>query len=285
MDHPPPSLDHIILLIPDSWHSNPPAALTQIFTLYPGGTHADNKTRNTLIILPSGTYLELISFIPPEDRNREGHWWGTKPPGFIDWCLGSSDPSSVDRAKENLRKTRSKWNFEEPKRGGRKRPDGVEMKWEVTFPSKDVARGVVPFWCFDVTPRERRVPMEEAATRHPCGAESVELCLIVGEGEVRRWAGVYESIMGVQARPGEDGRMVLRLTWPGDGGEGRKSKIVVREAKDEWEESLLKASGQEAVIGKVVVICRGNEAGEMPKIIDDSVIKDCGFRIEFSGVD
>lgn len=48
------------------------------------------------------------------------------------------------------------------------KPDGTELKWEVTFP-KGIPRGNVPFWCEDVTPRDRRVPVTDASTTHPCG--------------------------------------------------------------------------------------------------------------------
>lgn len=62
--------------------------------------------------------------------------------------------------------------YAQPIAGGRKRPDGVELKWKVTFPT-GVERGVVPFWCHDVTEREKRVPVSAEATSHPCGALGV----------------------------------------------------------------------------------------------------------------
>jgi len=40
--------------------------------------------------------------------------------------------------------------------GGRVRPDGTELQWMVTFPLLST-RGVLPFFCRDLTPRERRV--------------------------------------------------------------------------------------------------------------------------------
>jgi hypothetical protein len=47
-------------------------------------------------------------------------------------------------------------------RGGRKRPDGVEMVWEITAPRKwnELEDGMSrPFFCGDVTSRELRVSM------------------------------------------------------------------------------------------------------------------------------
>jgi hypothetical protein len=56
--------------------------------------------------------------------------------------------------------------------GGRERPDGVELKWKVTFPT-GIERGAVNFWCHDVTEREKRVPLSKEAAQHPSGALGV----------------------------------------------------------------------------------------------------------------
>jgi hypothetical protein len=277
-----PSLDHIVVLVPDDWHSHPPAALTDQFTPYPGGTHGDGKTRNTLIVLPSGAYLELISFVPPEDKHREGHWWGAKPRGLIDWALTSENAKDVERAQEELRKAGSDWNYQTPKRGGRKRPDGAEVRWEVTFPTYNMPRGVVPFWCHDLTPRTVRVPTDGAV--HPCGAVSADFHLVVNKGAVREWSEVHQRIIGAKPTASENGEMVFTLSHasPVDGSKG--STIVMREAQDEWEENLLKASGHDIVMGKIVMRCLSDSRG-LPTTIDDSMIDGCGFRIEFEQVD
>lgn len=61
----------------------------------------------------------------------------------------------------------------QPLRGGsRRKLDGTVIEWHVAFPHAQ-ARGRAPFWCFDVTPRERRVPVDPALTTHPNGAKGV----------------------------------------------------------------------------------------------------------------
>lgn len=280
------SLDHIILQVPNSWHTNPPSALTENFTLYPGGLHGDGKTQNTLIVFPNGVYLELISFLPPEDTNRQGHWWGSKPLGFVDWCVAGLDAGEVQQVRESLRKAGSAWNYEELRKGGRKRPDGVELKWEVTFPSSDVRRGVVPFWCHDVTPRVLRVPNDEAATMHPCGAVGVALHLVTRESEVEKFVETYQKItmVATDSMVRKDGGWVLYLpqdhNHKGSEGVHNVSEIHLRPPLDGWEERLLESSGQEVVISEVVVEC--NKSGALPGRIDENVIKDGGFRIAFS---
>lgn len=41
--------------------------------------------------------------------------------------------------------------------GGRVRPDGTVLKWRITAPDARHGRGVLPFFCQDVTPRGWRV--------------------------------------------------------------------------------------------------------------------------------
>lgn len=148
--------------------TDPPVWLTNHFKISPGGRHADNRTENKLILFRDGTYVELIAFIDDDPARRKGHWWD-KPYGIIDYALTASEVPDFDALNERLAKTETGISYASPVAGGRTRPDGVELKWKVTFPL-GIERGNVPFWCNDVTPRERRVPVTEDATAHPCGA-------------------------------------------------------------------------------------------------------------------
>src|ERR1700749_4662001 len=122
------SLDHIILLLPASTLSSLPGSLTAAFTLYPGGTHADGKTRNTLILLQSGVYIELIAFVDDDadggGAGRQGHWGGAKVPGtVVDWCLTSGEGGDVDGVRERLASSGSEVGYEDLVKGGRRRVD------------------------------------------------------------------------------------------------------------------------------------------------------------------
>jgi hypothetical protein len=169
----PPSLDHIILLLPHSSLVQPPPSLVKSFNLTPGGRHADNKTQNKLLVFESGFYIELIAFIPPEEENKRGHWWGRKGGGFVDWAVTSGSVEDVWRVVrgDGLRESDDGGeagmpiSYERPRSGGRRRMDGVDVRWEVTFPNPGIERGNVPFWCHDVTPRELRVPSDESVVR------------------------------------------------------------------------------------------------------------------------
>jgi hypothetical protein len=76
-------LDHIVILLPAADLDNLPSALTNAFTITPGGTHADGKTYNKLVILQSGVYLEFIAFTTDSDDAKKDHWWGRKTPKSI----------------------------------------------------------------------------------------------------------------------------------------------------------------------------------------------------------
>lgn len=164
-------LDHVILLLPYPDLANPPAWLTDNLVVSPGGKHGDGKTENRLVLFADGTYLELIAFIDDDAEKRRGHWWD-KPFGVVDFALTTTKALDYSALKERLAKTETGVMYAEPQEGGRVTPDGVELQWKVTFPT-GIGRGNVPFWCHDITPRGRRVPITEDNTKHPCGASGM----------------------------------------------------------------------------------------------------------------
>jgi hypothetical protein len=173
-------LDHVILLLPYDMLASPPSWLTDNFIISPGGRHGDNKTENRLVLFRDGTYLELIAFINDDPEKRKGHWWD-KPYGVVDYAFTTAK-LDYDGLVRRLKDAGNDVSYAEPKPGRRLRPDGQELKWEITFPT-GVDRGNVPFFCTDVTPRERRVPITEENTSHPCGALGMAGMLLEIEGQ------------------------------------------------------------------------------------------------------
>ncbi|GME38374.1 hypothetical protein GTA08_BOTSDO10228 [Neofusicoccum parvum] len=198
-------LDHFIVLLPHRDILDPPSWITRHFTLSPGGRHADGKTENKLIVFQDGTYIELIAFIDDDPTNKDGHWWGDKRYGFIDWALTSPSVGDASRAAARLDEWAGKqtdqdlagFAYAQPRQGGRRKPNGEEIAWFVTFP-QGAKRGVAPFWCHDVTPRELRVPADPHDLQHPCGAVGIGN-LVVSTAASARLAGAYDAIL---ARPG-----------------------------------------------------------------------------------
>lgn len=208
-----PQIDHVIVLLPYSLVISPPSWLTSAFTISPGGRHADGLTENRLILFADGSYVELVAFIDDDPKSREGHWWD-KEFGIVDWALTntSKDQPDVTTINSRLESISSKVRYDEPVAGGRKRPDGVELRWKVTFPA-GIERGAVPFWCHDVTEREKRVPISKAATEHPCGALGVAGIRVgVDDGRVKA---VSEAIQATIGKEGE--KLVLGAPKAVDG--------------------------------------------------------------------
>jgi hypothetical protein len=242
------NLDHLILFLPVDPSTNfpkVPSFFEKNFTLTPGGTHADGLTSNILILLADGCYIELISFIDPS-KDVSSHWWafGLQNPGWTDWCL------------TNERSAQESWeaiggldgSHGEPVEGGRKRADGVDVKWAVTFPNGEhggqKSRGRVPFFCHDVTERRVRVPLSREKTGHASGVLGVkELTAIVRDEELLKETGdVYAKLFGEEGvrRGDEVYFQATRVKRVEDLDEG--ARIALRLPKDKQELKRLEKS-------------------------------------------
>jgi hypothetical protein len=242
------ALDHIIVLLPAKALDNLPKPFTEAFTITPGGTHADGKTYNKLVVLESGVYLEFIAFVNDDPSRKEGHWWGRKPPGtIVDWALTSKDVKDIERlADVGL--------YDSPRAGGRKRPDGKNVEWFVTFPRAGTERGSVPFFCHDVTPRELRVPAE--LTGHPSNVTGVRHLVVVAAKE--KISGIAEAYTAILGQPLEQDGKAWRLKEPKDltDAENITSEgpvIELREASSEEELQLVKENGGIAGIKEITL--------------------------------
>ncbi|KAF8454427.1 glyoxalase-like domain-containing protein [Kalaharituber pfeilii] len=216
-------IDHIVILLTYAELRSPPSWLTSNFTLTPGGVHADGRTENKLILFQDGSYIELIAFINDDPTLKEGHRWGKKQPGLIDFALTSpTDPGGGDSAAVNYEALKRRIStarspgaslgieFLEPVEGGRKRQDGTEVKWKVTIPTlaghgakgayASMIAGSVPFWCHDVTSRSLRVDSaDKEATTHPSGVKGIaQFSVIVPPQKLESYIDLYSLILNTK---------------------------------------------------------------------------------------
>ena len=202
-------LDHLVILVPDLEGAVGDYGRLG-FGVTPGGEHADGLTRNALVPFRDGTYLELVSFLNPDDaRDNVWGWRGFLPRGgLVDYCAASED---LREDVERLR--RLGFDVEGPHDGGRRLPDGEEVRWRSA--SVGQAGRTLPFLIEDVTPRGRRVPAGPAA-EHPNGATGI-LRLEVSAHDAR---GVSENLAALTgSAPGSPrlGSCELTVTRREDG--------------------------------------------------------------------
>lgn len=184
-------IDHIVILVHDL------AAATRDyeeigFTVIPGGDHADGASHNALIVFADGTYLELLAFKREVPEHR---WWRfvASGEGLIDWAL-LPDALADDIATAR----RYGVEFAGPITGGRRRPDGQEIVWELGNPQMPG----LPFLCADVTPRLLRVPDGSART-HANGIIGIA-GVTVALHDIQRGLEAYRALLtvGMQSQSG-----------------------------------------------------------------------------------
>ena len=124
--------------------------------------------------MPDGAYIELLCFThpeshyPPSSPSRKARLhqpWANKACGWVAYALLGAPPSSPlpplsTLLNERLRNVGSSTRYEGDVAGGRRRSDGIEIRWKVTPPAKwsEKDGGTrLPFFCGDLTPRELRV--------------------------------------------------------------------------------------------------------------------------------
>lgn len=185
-------LDHLVILVSDL--SVAVADYGRLgFGVVEGGRHADGLTANALISFADHTYLELIAFVDAGDK-RDNTWgwrqFAARGGGLIDYCMASDDlETDVARLRA------AGLTVGDAVDGGRKRPDGAELRWRsarIWQPGREL-----PFLIQDLTPRELRVPAGDA-TAHPNGITGIRE-LLIAVADVERSAAEFAKLLDVEA--------------------------------------------------------------------------------------
>jgi len=111
----------------------------------PGGQHPGRGTRNALIALGPGRYLEIIGPDPDQPPPPAARTFGIdelKEPRLVAWAAKATDleRQASDAARRGIA-------LGDVSSGSRRRPDGLLLSWRFTPPqaAMKVAGGVVPF--------------------------------------------------------------------------------------------------------------------------------------------
>lgn len=214
----PFSIDHIVIAVSDLERAMKDYAALG-FTVLPGGEHP-RGSRNALVVLADGAYLEIIAFSRPDPDFR---WWrvlNSAGEGFVDYALLPDD------FEADVARTRAAGvEINGPIDGARLRPDGVKIAWTSARPPEPD----IPFFVTDFTPRVLRVPDGEAL-HHANGVTGVA-GVTVAVRDLSVSVPRYRALIGAEplaagAVPGlgfdlvqfRIGRQVLSLAQPrGDG--------------------------------------------------------------------
>jgi hypothetical protein len=142
-----------------------------------GGPHSNHATEMALASFPDASYLELIAIQPKAEPSAVAeHYWHKfleADGGPCSWAI-----RPADFAGEVQRLRAAKIAVTDPRRSGRKRPDGFVLDWE-TAQVGPTNGGFFPFMIHDFTPREKRASPS-------------------GKPTASDWTGVVKVVIGVR---------------------------------------------------------------------------------------
>jgi glyoxalase-like protein len=162
-------LDHVSVCGPDLdalRHAFTDAGLSPDF----GGPHGNGITQMALIGFDDQSYVELIA--PVKAGVTEGSEWAKFMSGDASSCAWAVGTNVLLQDVDRLKK--AGMTVTEPKRGSRKRPDGMSVEWMTAQVGPGTAGSVLPFIIEDQTPRGWRVQTSDSAKGSPLfGVEDV----------------------------------------------------------------------------------------------------------------
>ena len=136
------TLDHVILGVPDLEQAVAEFEARTGVKPAIGGSHPGRGTRNALVSLGDGTYLEIIAPDPSQqsDLPMVVQLLQLTRPTLVGWAIGTSDPPALKRRLE-----RSGIRTDQAEPGGRVTPNGTTLRWE-TFGAVGLDRDSDPFF-------------------------------------------------------------------------------------------------------------------------------------------
>lgn len=179
-------VDHVTIAGPDL------AALSKMFAdagipVEYGGKHTNGMTEMAISSFPDGSYVELIT--PQQGADVSAHYWGpfmTQKAGPCAWAIRTTDMSA------DVRRLQAAGISAHPQKSGRKRADGVELKWETANVGPGAQGSFFPFLITDETPRERRAyPQGKPTTGRISGVKYVVVAVRDLPGAIAKYRAAF----------------------------------------------------------------------------------------------
>lgn len=195
----PLKVDHVTVCVPGLEPMRAAFTAAGIVTEY-GGKHANGISEMALTAFPDGSYLELIAPQPGVDASP--HYWGdfmTRQAGPCGWAVTSTNIEADTKrlSGAGIAVARDK--------GGRRRPDGVELRWQTATVGPPPQGSYFPFLIFDETDRNLRAyPQGHPTMAEITGVRSV----VVGVRDLARAVEQYRGAFGLN-EPGYQDDLLL----------------------------------------------------------------------------
>jgi hypothetical protein len=187
--------DHAIVLVNDLYKGIDHFKAAG-FNPFFGGVHAGGKTHNALIVFADGTYLELLAPTTPEllnnlDPNDHTNFLFllAHGEGLGGYALLSDNLTTDVEAMQQRGLALALKPI-----NGRARPDGQELRWRTATLDNG---SMTPFFLQDETPRNLRVPDDEATTTQPNGIRRIS-GLTIAVSDLVTGIKVYQQITGLE---------------------------------------------------------------------------------------
>jgi hypothetical protein len=205
------TVDHLVYATPDLQMGVERVERMLGVLASPGGQHLGRGTRNALLSLGPGAYLEIIGPDPEQSPPAQPRPFGIddlKEPRLVTWA---AKEKNLEQLASNAERRGLKLG--EVISGSRRRADGVMLSWRYTDPRTVVADGVVPFFIdWGNTPHPATTATQGASlvtlhAEHP-DAEQVQR-MLTGLGlDLRVQPGSRTALIAIISSP--RGRVELR---------------------------------------------------------------------------
>lgn len=198
-------IDHLVLATPDVTSTAAHLRTEWGVDIVLGGSHTGRGTRNELTGLGAGVYLEIVGPDADQPDPPAPRPFGVddlSAPALVAWCARPARPLAdvIDRVRAHGIDLGAISEME------RVRPDGVQLRWLLTFPLADEPhRGTLPFlidWLESPHPTEsipRQAHLAKLHIVHP-EAELIRIVLEeigrsrsieVDQGPAQLWAEIH----------------------------------------------------------------------------------------------
>jgi len=174
----PGTLDHVVIAVGMDLDAAMSAYRKLGFSVVYGGVHASGATHNALIWFPDGAFIELMALTGQAAKTGEVDYSPMirERRGVAGVCLRPTDFAAEIAARRGRGESVSA-----PEQGGRLRPDGVQLTWQVAF----INGGIDPFLIEWLSPPDPvRLPRDPAVITHANGVTGL-IGASVSAGQVR----------------------------------------------------------------------------------------------------